>query len=77
MRHIAKIPFEQIENNIKWLLIEPHVHDGIVVGYYLFHHQELNEPCESDTWFEKLEFAKQSAFEDYGIIESDWILKEN
>ena len=28
--------------------------------------------CQYDTWFEDLEIAKQTAFEEYGILESDW-----
>lgn len=70
MKLFAKIPEEFVQDEIKWLVIEKDTLGS--GGYFLFHHKSLEEPCESDDWFAKKEYAFQAAKEDFGINIDDW-----
>ncbi len=78
MKYFAKIPLTFVdEDNINWLVIEPHIHNNIIVGYYLFFHEEISESCKYDQWFDTLDKAFNTA-EDYGVNKKDWeVLHEN
>lgn len=70
MSFFAKIPQEFIENNIKWLVIEKDKEE--TSEFFLFFHQSMEEPCDSDLWFEKIEYAYEAA-RAYGLEKSDWM----
>ena len=74
LKYIAKIPNDFQSEGVEWLVIEPHMNKDIIVGYYLFGHQDLNEPSEWDIWLETLEDAFEAG-KGYGVEKSDWIEK--
>lgn len=77
MKYIAKVPKAFVDkDNIQWLVIEPQLHNGQEVGCYLFLHKDINQPCESDLWFQSIDFAFQSAEEDFGVKKEDWVKNE-
>ena len=78
MKYIGKIPAEKIDDdNIKWLVIEPQIHNNSVVGYYMFLHESINEPCKWDNWYQTLEIAFEAG-EAYGVKKENWeVLSEN
>jgi hypothetical protein len=49
-RYIGKIPEQDRQDDIKWLVIEPHVHNNPIVGYYMYYHEELHLPAKWDNW---------------------------
>ena len=70
MKIIAKSSHSSDE--IRYLVIDYNSEndDTVVFLYYMLDNDFKS--CQYDTWFEDLEIAKQTAFEEYGILESDW-----
>ena len=76
MKYIAKIPGDNIdEDNIRWLIIEPHLHNGEIVGYFMYFNENLNE-SKWDNWYQNLETAFETG-EAYGIGRTDWKIYDN
>ncbi|MBL7914758.1 MAG: hypothetical protein JNL49_06895 [Bacteroidia bacterium] len=74
MKLIAEIHKGNIEDDIKYLVIESDEND--TKGYYLFFHKSLDAPCEADLWFVDIEGAKRQAKLNYGINQDDWVFVE-
>jgi len=74
MKLIAEIPKDNIEDDIKYLVIESDEND--TKGYFLFFHKSLDTPCEADLWFVDIEGAKRQATFNYGINPDDWLISE-
>lgn len=71
-KYIGKISEANIgDDNIKWLVLEPHVHKNSTVGYYMFFHENINQPAVWDNWYQSLEIAFEAG-KDYGIKKEDW-----
>jgi len=78
VKYIRKIAQEYVsEENIRWLVIQPHIHNNAVIGYYMYLHKDLNEHAMWDNWYQSLEIAFEAG-EAYGLKKPDWkILNSN
>jgi len=68
MRWKAWVP-DDIEGEIKWLVIEYDKHD--TGGYFTYYH--LHENFAYDSWHASLEDALESAYGQFNIDRQDWI----
>lgn len=70
MKKISKIGPQYQVQGLKWITLEQdHLGSG---GVFLFLHQNLNEPCIFDYWFETIQQAEQEALKRWGISKEDW-----
>jgi len=67
-KYIGKIPalFIIADDNIEWLVIEPHVNNNEIIGYYMYLHKNISEPALWDNWYPSLEIAFEAG-EAYGL----------
>jgi hypothetical protein len=70
MRRIASVDLQFQEQGIRWIVLEEDRSDS--GGVFLYLHQDLNEACLYDYWFETIEQAEQHAFNRWGISKEDW-----
>jgi hypothetical protein len=70
MKISAQLPQDSNISEIKHLVIESDESDTL--GFYLFMHQSLEEPCEADLWFANVEDAKKQAELSFGVGFDDW-----
>ena len=54
----------------KWVEIEQ-----LADGFYLFYYNERGE-CQTDTWHETLEAAKEMAKWEFQVNDADWVVVE-
>ena len=72
VRYTGKIPADFVgTDNIKWLIIEPQVHNNSIVGYFMYLHENINEPAKWDNWYPALDVAFEAG-EAYGLKKEDW-----
>jgi hypothetical protein len=71
-KYIGKVPLDKVDDdNIRCLVIAPHIHDNKIVGYFMFLHEDINKPAKWDNWFQTLDVAFEAA-EAYGIHKESW-----
>ena len=70
MRLIARIPYERLDSDIQWLVLEDDPDD--TSGFFLFFHSSLDEPSEFDNWHETQDLARAEAWRLNGITEENW-----
>lgn len=71
MRLVAHVPEERRENQIEWLVLEDDPADTL--GFYLFYHHSLDEPCEFDSWYQTKELALSEAERQFGVTRDCWV----
>jgi hypothetical protein len=70
--YVGKIPDHELDDdNIKWLVIVPDVHNSAIVGYFINFHESLDQTAKFDNWYQTLEDALAHG-DDYGIKKEDW-----